>query len=99
MRMTDTRRSRREALNCEIDFKRHGDARYQVEMFNLSPHGCCLSPPTRVSAGDRLGVRIGGLSAIHGEIAWVNEWKAGVRFHCPFHSAVFENVVKRLARA
>lgn len=97
MRITDTRRSSRTALDCEIEFKRHGDARYRVDLLNLSIHGCCVSLPTRMDPGNRLGLRIGGLAAIHGEVAWVDQWKAGVQFNRPFHAAVFDSVVKRLA--
>lgn len=94
--MTNLRRSDRVDLNCEVDFKRHGDARYRVELFDLSPQGCCLSPPIRLDKGDSVGLRIPGMEAVHGQVAWVHGWKAGIRFDQPFHQAVFDSVVKRL---
>lgn len=97
--MTDTRRSNRVPINCELEFKRHGDVRYRVELFDLSPQGCCLSPPVRVSEGDSISLRIPGMEAVHGQIAWVEGWKAGVEFDHPFHDAVFQHVVRRLGAA
>jgi hypothetical protein len=96
--MTKPRQNERVPLNCEVDFKRHGDARYRVELFDLSADGCCLSPPIRVEKGDLISLRIPEMEAIHGEIAWVQGFRAGVRFDHPFHAAVFDHVVGKLSR-
>ena len=95
-RMDDTRRSDRVPLNCDIEFKRHGDARYRVDLVDFSPQGCCISPPVRVEAGEPISLRIPDMSAIHGKIAWVRDWKAGVVFDQAFHEAVFDHVVRQL---
>lgn len=97
--MTERRRTNRVPLSCEVGFKRHGDARYRVDLFDLSPAGCCLSPPVRVDIGETGSLRISGVEAIHGEIAWVRGCRAGLRFDRPFHVAVFDHVVARLSRA
>lgn len=94
--MTDTRQSDRVPLNCDVEFKRHGDARYKVDLLDFSPHGCCISPPIRVENGESISLRIPDMEAIHGRIAWVRDWKAGIQFDHPFHEAVFELVVRRL---
>lgn len=96
LRMTDTRQSDRVPLNCDVEFKRHGDARYKVDLLDFSPHGCCISPPIRVEQGESISLRIPDMEAIHGRIAWVRDWKAGIQFDHPFHEAVFELVVRRL---
>ncbi|WP_162888008.1 PilZ domain-containing protein [Sphingomonas mesophila] len=93
------RQSARVPMNCDVDFKRHGDARYRVELFDLSPQGCCLSPPIRVDEGDSISLRIPDMAAIHGHVAWVQGFKAGVRFDQPFHQAVFDSLVRRLGAA
>lgn len=98
MRRTESRQTARVALNCEVDFKRHGDARYRVELFDLSLQGCCLSPPIRVDKGDTISLRIPDMAAIHGQVAWVQGWKVGVQFDQPFHPAVFDQLVGRLNR-
>jgi hypothetical protein len=94
--MTDTRKSERIPLNCEVEFKRHGDTRYRVDLLDFSPQGCCLSPPVRVEEGETISLRIPDMAAVHGRIAWVQDWKAGVEFDHPFHEAVFNLVVRRL---
>lgn len=93
---TESRRSARVPLNCEVDFKRHGGSRYRVELLDLSTQGCCLAPPIRVDKGDSISLRIPGMAAIHGEVAWVRGWRAGILFDQPFHQAVFDSVVRRL---
>ena len=94
--MTTDRRAERVPLACEVEFKRHADARYRVELVDLSPEGCCISPPVRVEIGQGLWLRIPKMEPVHGKIAWVKDWKAGVEFDHPFHPAVFDSVVARL---
>ena len=83
-------------MTCEVDFKRHGDARYKVELFDLSASGCCLSPPVRLEAGDVVSLRFPGLAAVHGAVAWAQGWRAGIVFDRPFHPAVLADVADRL---
>ncbi len=94
--MEDARRSNRVPLNCEIEFRRHGDARYRIDLIDFSPQGCCISPPVRVEPGESIWLRIPGMEAIHAHVAWTKQWKVGVKFDTPFHPAVFDNVVARL---
>lgn len=96
MRMTELRQDDRIPLSCDVEFKRHGDARYRVELFDLSPQGCCLSPPIRLDKGDSVSLRIPQIETIHGQVAWVQGWKAGVQFDHAFHPAVFDQLVARL---
>ena len=95
--MNETRRTDRVPLTCDVEFRRHGGARYQVELIDLSPEGCCISPPVRVEPGESVWLRVPDMEAIHGKVAWVREWKAGVEFDRPFYPAVFDLVVKRLS--
>ena len=95
----DLRQSARAQLASVVGFKRHGDGRYQVGLFNLSAGGCCLSPPVRLDPGDRVSVRIPSLAAIHGQVTWSAGWKTGVRFDQPFHPAVLEQLVASLGDA
>lgn len=93
----ELRQSARADVRCDIDFKRAGDARYRVELFNLSVHGCCLSPPVRLRHGERLSLRLPKLAAIPARVVWAEGWRAGVRFDQSFHVAVFDHVARRLA--
>ncbi len=90
------RRTVRVPLNCEVEFRRHADTRYPVDLLDLSPQGCCISPPVRLERGEHVWLRIPGLEMIHAQVAWTEQWKVGLEFDRPFHPAVFDNVVKRL---
>ena len=89
-------RADRVPLNCEIEFRRHADARYPVDLINFSPHGCCIAPPVKVETGESVWLRIPGMETIHAKVAWTEQWKVGLEFDSPFHPAVFDTVVKRL---
>ena len=42
-----------------------------------------------------LRLRIKGLAAIDGKVAWINRGHAGVHFHSPLHPAVMEHLAFR----
>ena len=90
-------RPTRVPLNCEVEFRRHADVRYPVDLLDFSVEGCCISPPVRVEVGEAVWMRIPGMEVIHAQVAWAEQWKVGLKFDKPFHPAVFENVVKRLS--
>ena len=94
--MEDIRRAERVPLNCEVEFRRHADARYRVDLIDFSPQGCCIAPPVKVEPGESVWLRIPGMESIHAHVAWTEQWKAGVTFDKPFHPAVFDNVVAKL---
>lgn len=94
--MRKQRRDARVPLNCEIEFRRHADVRYPVDLLDFSAHGCCISPPVRVEPGESIWLRIAGIEAIHARVAWAERWKVGVEFDQPFHPAVFDSIVKKL---
>ncbi len=94
--MNESRRGNRVPMTCDVEFRRHGDARYKVEVIDLSPEGCCISPPVRIEQGESVWLRLPGMEAIHAKVAWVRDWKAGIEFDRPFYPSVFELVVKKL---
>ena len=95
--MEDTRRGARVPLQCEVGFRRHGDARYRIDLINFSPEGCCITPPIKVETGARVFLRFANMEAVHGRVIWTEEWRVGVKFDKPFHPAVFDSVVAQLA--
>ena len=90
------RQSDRVPLGCDVEFRRHSDSRYRVELIDLSPQGCQIAPPIRVQQDEGVWLRVPGLESIHGRVCWVKEWNAGVEFDQPLHAAVFDLLVKRL---
>ncbi len=95
--MEEHRRAKRVPLQCEVGFRRHGDARYRIDLIDFSIEGCCIMPPIQVAIGDRIFLRFADIEAIHGRVAWTEEWKVGVKFDKPFHPAVFDSLVAQLA--
>ena len=98
MSIEEPRRAERVPLQCEVGFRRHGDARYRIDLIDFSPAGCCITPPIKVEVGDAVFLRFSHIEAVHGRVAWTEEWKVGVKFDKPFHPAVFDSVVAELAR-
>ena len=92
------RRAERVPLQCEIGFRRHGDAVYRIDLIDFSPEGCCITPPVKVEVDERIFLRISDIEAIHGRVAWIEQWRVGVKFDVPFHPAVFADVVNRLRK-
>ena len=90
------RRTKRVPLQCEIGFRRHGDARYRIDLIDFSPDGCCITPPVKVEEGERIFLRFADMEAVHGRVAWIEQWRVGVKFDQPFHPAVFDSVVAQL---
>lgn len=97
-RLTDTRRTGRVPLQCEVEFRRQGDPRTMVDLLDLSPEGCCIAPTVRVEPGQMIFLRMPGMEAIPAKVAWVEQWKVGVEFDRPLYGAVFDGLVARLKR-
>ena len=90
------RRAERVLLRADIDFRRAGDHRYRVNIFDLSPEGCRIESPIIVSQGDIIWISLPGLESIEAEVCWVKEWIVGVEFTRPLYPSVFEMVRDRM---
>lgn len=89
--MNDTpRRSIRVRLNAEVKLRRPADKACQVQLRNLSLHGCSVDVLTHVHPGDRLWITLPGLQSIEGFVCWEEEFRAGIVFLTPLHPAVFD---------
>jgi hypothetical protein len=83
-------------LTAEVRTKRLGKFHYRVALFDLSSHGCKVELIERPQVGEHLIVKFDGLEPIQAEVCWVEGASAGLRFHKPIHSAVFELLIERL---
>jgi PilZ domain len=92
------RKAERIPLRADIDFRRHGEHRWRVNIVDISPQGCRVELPVRVTPDDTIWITIPGIEALQGKICWVDEWVAGVEFECPLHPAVFDMVERRMRR-
>ena len=86
----------RVSIDAEVMLRRLGSNNYRVRLFDLSPAGCKVELVERPREGEHLLIKFEGLEALDGEVCWVNDYIAGLRFEKPFHPAVFEVMVARL---
>lgn len=68
--------------------------KYDLPVMDLSAGGCMVELGFRAfKQGERVLVGLPGLSAIPGEVVWIEEKDAGIAFESVLHEAVFENFV------
>ena len=68
-----------------------------MEILDLSPEGCRVEVPVRVSTDDTIWISFPELETLQGKVCWVKEWTAGVEFQNPLHPAVFDMLQKRIS--
>ena len=90
------RRAERVPIEADVDFRRIGEHRWRVNVHDISPQGCRVELPVRVTTDDTIWVTFPGLEAIQGKVCWTEEWVAGIEFDRPLHPAVFELVEQRM---
>jgi hypothetical protein len=91
----DKRTAFRFPTDVEADV-RSCDRTWASRLCNISTGGCMITCDEADLPHDALlRLRIKGLAAIDGSIAWLNRGHAGVRFLSPLHPAVMENLAFR----
>jgi hypothetical protein len=70
--------------------RRQGRKSQQIDATDVSRLGCCLDFVDAPREGDRLWVQLPCLEPIETTVRWVENYKAGVAFEKPIHSAVFD---------
>lgn len=90
------RRSRREAIQAEVAYKKAGQLRYPVRLFDLSQTGCKIEFVERLRVGDRILIKLAGLEGLPASVCWIEGFVGGVEFERPLHPAVFERLIAQL---
>ena len=68
-------------------------SKYDLPVMDLSAGGCLVELGFRgFKLGERVLVGLPGLSAIPGEVVWIEEKDAGIAFEAVLHEAVLENL-------
>ena len=68
--------------------------KYDLPVLDLSAGGCLVEMGFRgFRIGDRVLVGLPGLSAIPGEVVWIEEGHAGIAFENVLHEAIYENLL------
>lgn len=64
-----------------------------VDVLDISETGCKLRASSGFAeVGDRVTMKVGGVHAPVGRIAWVDDRRAGVTFEGEIHSAVLDHL-------
>ncbi|MGE3689949.1 MAG: PilZ domain-containing protein [Novosphingobium sp.] len=67
---------------------------FDLPVLDLSAGGCLVKVGFRAfKLGERVLVRLPGLSAVPAEVVWVEETTAGIAFESVLHDAVLEHLV------
>ena len=90
------RRSERVALAAVVTMRRHGGPSFRVNVFDASPEGCRIDFVDRPLADEHLSIRFDGLEALEGQVCWIEQHYAGLKFARPIHPAVFDLLIERL---
>lgn len=86
------RASRRRAMNLFIKTRVRSCELY-VDLLDLSEGGCRIAGKLGFAAvGDRVTMRIEGINAPFGTIAWIDGSQAGVAFDGTLHPAVLDHL-------
>ena len=91
------RQSERVALAAVVTLRRHGGPSFRVNVFDASPEGCRIDFVDRPLADEHLSIRFEGLEALEGEVCWIDQHCAGLKFSRAIHPAVFDLLVERLS--
>lgn len=66
-----------------------------VDLIDISEGGCKIKArPGFANVGDRVVMKVGGINAPLGIVAWVNNGLAGVSFEGEMHPAVIDHLCK-----
>jgi hypothetical protein len=90
------RRLERVAVNAEVSLRRPGQNHYRVRAYDASPLGCKLEFVERPVMAERVWVKFDGLSALEGQVCWVEGFVVGIQYIHAMHAAVFDALVPRL---
>lgn len=89
--------SQRVPMSAEVSLRRLGQNQYRVQITDLSPEGCKIELVERPRVGEHLLLKFDGFEVLDAEVCWVEGFVAGLRFEKPFHAAVFDLLLQRLA--
>ena len=89
-------RAQRVALAANVSLRRIGRSTFHVTVNDASPEGCRVQLVERPGDGERVLVKFDGLEPLEAEVAWTDNFTAGLRYLRPIHPAVFELLVERL---
>jgi hypothetical protein len=80
----ESRRAPREAIDCPSRIWSAALPPSPALIVNVSPHGCMIRSDRSVRIGERIGVDVRSIGALHGPVIW----SLGARFGIEFENAI-----------
>jgi hypothetical protein len=77
---SDQRVYRRRLLNVAAQVRDSASPPTDILVLDLSPNGCRISPSGTFGPGDSVWLKLPGIEAVYGSIAWASEGEAGCEF-------------------
>jgi len=93
----DRRRIRRLSCRTKAAFRESQRKPVEVEIANLSTHGCAVKSAEAQEFGARCWIILPTLESWSARVAWSNGELFGLEFSRPLHRAVAEMIVRRTA--
>ena len=95
---SERRQSQRVATCSEVMVRRIGGFNFSVAMKDISTSGCRVEMLEPSEVGDRVIARLPKLEPLGSSVKWAQGTITGVEFLRKVHPAVFDLLLKRLAR-
>lgn len=90
------RNAQRIETRATVTFRRVGHSKFQVDVHDVSQHGCRVETVERPAIGEQVLIKFDGLEPIESRVRWVERHSAGVEFDRAIHPAVFDMLAARL---
>ncbi|WP_448659834.1 PilZ domain-containing protein [Sphingomonas sp. CJ99] len=88
----DGRRHKRRSVVMSAAMRTTAHGRFAAVLQDLSISGCRLVTSKSMQIGERVFVRLPGFQPFVGEVRWIGDKEAGIRFDVPLHPAVVEHI-------
>ena len=89
----------RVACRTSATFRERQRTRFDVEIVNLSTHGCAVKSAAPPVAGANGWIILPTLESWYANVAWCNDSLFGLDFSEPLHRAVAEMIIHRALSA
>lgn len=96
-RPSAARARKAERKGCQIGagLRQRGASGVSVQVMDLSTHGFRAATHLELEKGADIWLKLPGLEALHGRVAWTDGYLVGCEFVRPLHPAVLQMVVTR----
>lgn len=95
--VSEKRRIPRSRAQAPAKFRERGRTRIDVQLLDLSTHGCKVRADAALVVGSQAWVVLPTLASWRAKVAWSDEQHLGLDFVEPLHPAVADLLIRRAA--